>query len=572
MVKIIMLPELGHFALILAFGIAFLQVCIPLFGVIKNNDSCLQVASSAALSQCFFVCIAFFILIISFYRNDFSVVYVAQNSNAQLPLLYRLCALWGAHAGSLLLWIFMLNGWSALFAIFSKKIPLAVQSRVLITLGIVAIFFYWFLFAYANPFLRQFPPLMEGANLNPILQDLGLAIHPPLLYAGYVGFSVVFALAITGLWVGEFNAVWAKWMRPWAQLPWCFLTLGIVFGSWWSYRELGWGGFWFWDPVENASLMPWLVGTALLHALIVCEKRNLFSAWVVLLSIATFSLAILGTFLVRSGILISVHTFSLDPNRGLFLLQLFVMVVGVSLLLYAWRGRKLIQQGSIHLWSRESLILINNILLTVAMFTVLLGTLYPLFISALSTEKMSIGPPYFNTVLSPILILLLFFMLFTVKIKNWGMAFAHVGVIVTVIGIVLTSGFSQERKLSMRVGDHAKLGEYTFIFKGINNFHNKNYSGVQATIWIEKHHQVFAQLHPALREFKNPLVVIPKAAINATVFRDLYVALGNPLPNNEWTFLIDEKPFVRWIWFGGILMMLGGLISFVNKGLINAKN
>src|SRR3990167_7669604 len=459
----------------------------------------------------------------------------------------------------------MLNLWSTAFTLFSKKISWVIKSRILIILGIIAIFFYWFLFAHSNPFVRQFPAPIEGANLNPILQDPGLAMHPPLLYAGYVGFSVVFAFAIAGLWLGEFNGLWARWMRHWAQLPWCFLTLGIVFGSWWSYRELGWGGFWFCDPVENASLMPWLAATALLHALIVSEKRNLFSAWVVLLSIATFSLAILGTFLVRSGILISVHTFSLDPGRGFFLLRLCVMIVGVSLLLYAWRGRKLIRHEPIQFWSRETLILINNILFSVALFTVLLGTVYPLIITTLGVEKISVGPPYFNTVLLPILMLILFFMIFTVKIKNRGMALAHSGVIVTVIGIVLTSGFTEERQLSMRIGEHTKLGAYTFIFKSIHTAPESNYTAIQATIAIVKQHHLFAVLHPELREFKHPLIVIPKAAIRASVFRDLYVALGNPLSNNEWTFLIDDKPFVRWIWSGGLLMALGGFMALTKS-------
>ncbi len=555
-----MLVTLGYFLLMVAFGMAFLQIIIPTIGLYQKNNFCMSVAKLAAIFQFIFIAIAFFILLFLFYSNNFSVLYVADNSNSHMPTLYRLCAVWGAHAGSLLLWIFMLSVWSAAFAFFSKHIPRDIQSRVLIVLGIISVFFYWFLFAYANPFLQVFPAPIQGGDLNPILQDPGLALHPPLLYLGYVGFSVVFALAIASLWRGEFNSKYAHWMRPWAKIAWCFLTLGIILGSWWSYRELGWGGFWFWDPVENASFMPWLAGTALIHVLIVAEKRNLFSAWTILLSISVFSLSILGTFLVRSGVLISIHTFSLDPNRGLFLLRLFAFVVGVSLFLYAWRARQFTHTEKIKLRSRETLILINTILLSIAMLIVLLGTLYPLIVDALGLGKISVGAPYFNIVLFPILMLVLFFMLFTVKIKNIGMIIAHIGVFVTVIGIMGSAVFSQEKQLSLKIGDHVNLSGYQFNLKNITTVKGANYQAFQALVWVEKNNKRVATLHPQLRVFTTDHIILPKAGIQAGIFHDFYVALGMPLPQNRWTMQIDVKPFIRWIWGGGLLMVVGALV------------
>src|SRR3989338_6132331 len=350
-----MLAQLGNLTLVFALLFAILQIFFSTVVLYTKINFCQQLSKPFAIIQFLFMAASFFILISAFINNDFRSPYVSQHSNSHLPTIYKICAVWSAHAGSWLLWIFILSLWSAAVAIFSRHIPLEVVSRVLMVMGIISCAFYAFLFYHANPFIIQLPASLSGGDLNPILQDAGLAIHPPILYMGYVGFSVVFAFAITSLWCKEFNSQWAKWTKPWVLIAWCFLTLGIVLGSWWSYRELGWGGFWFWDPVENASFMPWLAGTALLHALLVCERKNLFSAWVILLSICVFSLSILGTFLVRSGVLISIHTFALDPNRGLFLLRLFGFIVGVSLLLYAWRGRKLIRHEPIQFWSRETL-------------------------------------------------------------------------------------------------------------------------------------------------------------------------------------------------------------------------
>src|SRR3990167_4884965 len=405
-----MLPEFAHFSLILAFTLSIIQASAPLIGIIKNNIALMSLSKSIALGQCFFVGVAFFILGYCFLQNDFSVAYIAENSNIALPIIYKFCAILSAHEGSLLLWIFILTLWMAAVSIFSKSLPLKTAAYILSVMSCIAIGFYLFLLLTSDPFVRLFPVPSNGADLNPILQDIGLAIHPPILYTGYVGFSVAFAFAITALLDGNLDKTWAKWVRPWTQIAWCFLTLGIILGSWWSYRELGWGGFWFWDPVENASFLPWLVGTPLIHFLAVTEKRNVLKAWNILLGISAFSLSLLGTFLVCSGILISVYAFSDDPSSGIFLLRFLAIVVGLSFCLYEWRTNKIQSHDHFNLWSRETMILINNVLLFVAMCTVLLGTFYPLIIDLLGMGKISVGAPYFNLVFLPILFPLLFFM------------------------------------------------------------------------------------------------------------------------------------------------------------------
>ncbi len=405
-----MIPELGHFALILSAVVALILGVFPMIGAHTNRQPWIALARPAASAMALLVTISFACLTQAFIANDFSVVYVAQHSNSLLPIEYRIAGVWGGHEGSLLLWILMLTWWAFLVAVLSRELPEAMVARVLATLGLVGFGFLLFILLTSNPFLRMLPGAAEGRDLNPLLQDPGLVIHPPLLYMGYVGFSVAYAFAIAALLSGKLDAAWARWSRPWTMAAWIFLTLGIAMGSWWAYYELGWGGWWFWDPVENASFMPWLIGTALIHSLAVTEKRGSFKNWTVLLAISAFSLSLLGTFLVRSGVLTSVHAFATDPRRGVFILIFLVAVIGSSLTLFAARAPKVGLGGRFGLISRESLLLTNNVLLVVSCATVLLGTLYPLLVDALGVGKISVGPPYFNAVFVPVMTPILFLM------------------------------------------------------------------------------------------------------------------------------------------------------------------
>ena len=398
-----MIAELGHFALVLALAVAVLQTVVPLLGAARGDLVWMAIARPAARVQCLLVALAFGALVWAFVANDFSVAYVAQNSNSALPLFYRISAVWGAHEGSLLLWVLLLALWTSAVSYRSDGLPPAFVARVLAVMGLVSIGFLLFTLLTSNPFLREIPPPANGADLNPLLQDPGLVIHPPMLYTGYVGFSVAFAFAVAGLIGGHLDSAWARWARPWTLLAWAFLTVGIALGSWWAYYELGWGGWWFWDPVENASFMPWLVGTALIHSLAASEKRDVFKSWTVLLAIAAFGLSLLGTFLVRSGVLTSVHAFATDPARGVFILAFLGVIVGGALALYAWRGPGTLRGADYALTSRETFLLANSVLLSVATATVLLGTLYPLALDALGLGKISVGPPYFNAVFVPLM-------------------------------------------------------------------------------------------------------------------------------------------------------------------------
>ncbi|MCU7958443.1 MAG: heme lyase CcmF/NrfE family subunit [gamma proteobacterium symbiont of Bathyaustriella thionipta] len=397
-----MIPEIGQFSLILALALALVQATLPLAGAQWGIPSWVALAKPVVRLQALFMAIAFGCLTLSFLQHDFSVTYVAQNSNTALPTIYLISGVWGAHEGSLLLWALVLSIWSAAVSIFSRTIPNVMLARIIAVLGMVSVGFTLFMLMTSNPFERLVPAAIEGRDLNPLLQDFGLAIHPPMLYMGYVGFAVPFAFAIAAMLGGRLDAAWARWSRPWTHAAWIFLTLGIALGSWWAYYELGWGGWWFWDPVENASFMPWLVGTALIHSLAVTEKRGAFKAWTVLLAIFTFSLSLLGTFLVRSGVLTSVHAFASDPSRGVFILVFLFVVVGGSLALYAWRAPQIRSQVKFELFSRETALLLNNVLLVVAAASILLGTLYPLLLDALKLGKISVGPPYFNSVFIPL--------------------------------------------------------------------------------------------------------------------------------------------------------------------------
>ncbi len=628
-----MIPELGNFALILALCLACIQSFFPLVGAHRGNVAWMNMARPAAIGQFAFIVLSFFALMYSFVVNDFSVAYVAANSNTDLPLFYRVVAVWGAHEGSLLLWIAILGLWTASVAIFSKKLPLEFVARVLGVMGLVSIGFLLFSLMTSDPFQRLLPNIpINGNDLNALLQDPGLAFHPPTLYMGYVGFSVAFAFAIAALLSGKLDATWARWTRPWTLVAWCFLTLGITAGSWWSYRELGWGGWWGWDPVENASFMPWLVGTALLHSLAVSEKRDTFKSWTVLLAITAFSLSLLGTFLVRSGVLSSIHAFAIDPARGEFMLKFLLIVVGGSLLLYALRAPTVKSGGEFYLLSCESFLLLNNVLLLVAMATILLGTIYPLVLDALHFGKISVGPPYFDTLFIPLTMLLLFCMgigplcqwqqmsgkillkrlrySFVVSIlfggilpwavaphlswntslalilSTWvimamvqfylqqrkplsrarfGMIAAHVGVAITVIGIALNSAYSLERSVRMAPGDSAKLGAYTFQFIGVNNLVGPNYTGATGDFLITRGGLPVTVLHAQNRIYTVQQVAMTEAAIHIGIISDLYIAMAEPLPGNAWAVRLYVKPFVRWIWAGGLLMLLGGLLAASDK-------
>jgi cytochrome c-type biogenesis protein CcmF len=398
-----MIPELGHFALVIALALAVAQVVLSFAGARTGRPALLATARPVAIGQFVFVAAAFAALAYSFYGNDFSVLNVASHSNSKLPAHYRIAATWGSHEGSILLWALMLAGWTFAVAVASRQLPERFVARVLGVMGLVSLGFLLFILVTSNPFERLIPAAEEGRDLNPLLQDPGMVIHPPMLYMGYVGFSVAFAFALAALIEGRLDASWARWSRPWTTAAWCFLTVGIALGSAWAYYELGWGGWWFWDPVENASFMPWLVGTALIHSLAVTEKRGTFRSWTVLLAIVAFSLSLVGTFLVRSGVLTSVHAFATDPRRGVFILIFLMFVIGGSLALFAWRAPRVGLGSGFAPVSRESFLLANNVLLTVAMAAVLLGTLYPLFLDALNAGKISVGPPYFDTVFFPLM-------------------------------------------------------------------------------------------------------------------------------------------------------------------------
>ncbi|WP_341646764.1 heme lyase CcmF/NrfE family subunit [Thauera sp. SDU_THAU2] len=407
-----MIPELGHFALVLALVLALVQAIVPMIGASRNRLALMAVGRPAAQGQFFFILFSYACLTWAFIQSDFSVQLAAANSHSATPLMYKITGVWGNHEGSLLLWAMSLSLWTVAVTVFSRNLPDAFVARVLGVLGWVSTGFLSFLLVTSNPFERLLPAVPDGRDLNPLLQDPGMIIHPPLLYMGYVGFSVAFAFAIAALLSGRLDAAWARWSRPWTTVAWVFLTAGIAIGSGWAYYELGWGGWWFWDPVENASFMPWLLGTALMHSLAVTEKRGAFRSWTVLLAISAFSLSLLGTFIVRSGVITSVHAFATDPKRGLFILALLVIVIGVSLLLYAWRAPKLGGGGSFSLVSRETSLLGNNVLLSVASASVLLGTMYPLFLDALGMGKISVGPPYFESVfiplMTPVVVLMMF--------------------------------------------------------------------------------------------------------------------------------------------------------------------
>jgi cytochrome c-type biogenesis protein CcmF len=607
-----MIPELGQIALIIALVLAVLQATVPLYGAWRGDSLAMGFAQPAAIAQCLFVLFAFLCLVHAFVTNDFSVTYVALNSNSALPWYYRVSAVWGGHEGSLLLWALILATWTLAVAIFSRDLPDEMLSRVLAVMGMISVGFLLFMLMTSNPFDRQLPFYpADGNDLNPLLQDFGLIVHPPMLYMGYVGFSVAFAFAIAALLGGRLDAAWARWSRPWTIIAWAFLTLGIALGSWWAYYELGWGGWWFWDPVENASFMPWLVGTALIHSLAVTEKRGVFKSWTVLLAIATFSLSLLGTFLVRSGVLTSVHAFATDPERGVFILGFLLVVVGGSLLLYALRAPVVKSQIGFALWSRETFLLINNVILVVAALMILLGTLYPLVLDAVSGTLVSVGPPlkWLFSQLKWVLVgaaiaavalavwigdhqlavgsmLLLVFWVVGMSIKDirnkirhkgavtglrgltrsyWGMTFAHIGIAVCAVGVVGASLFDSQRDLRMVPGDQLELGGYSFQFEGVRHLEGSNWESDKAVVNVFRDGRQITTLRPEKRLYTVQNQLMTEAAIHAGLTRDLFVAMGEPLGGDAWAMRVHIKPFVRWIWLGALFMTFGGLLAASDK-------
>ena len=638
-----MIAELGNYGLALALALSIFLAILPLVGAEKGNAKLMSLGRPLTWAMFLALSLSFGSLLYLFAVNDFSVQYVVNNSNSTLPLQYRLSAVWGSHEGSLLLWIWLLALWAVGVATFTRKMPEEAVARVLSVMGLISIGFMVFIIFSSNPFNRTFPDFpADGRELNPMLQDVGLIFHPPLLYMGYVGFSVAFAFAIASLMTGKLDTAWARWSRPWTMAAWVFLTLGIVLGSWWAYYELGWGGWWFWDPVENASLMPWLAGTALIHSLSVTEKRSTFKAWTVLLAILAFSLCLLGTFLVRSGILVSVHAFASDPTRGLYILVYLVFVIGGSLLLYAFQGTKIKSLDNYQRYSRETLLLLNNVMLMAFLSVVFLGTILPLIHKQIGLGSVSIGAPFFNqmflilmvpfafilgigplvkwrrdqisairtpvmislvmmialgfglpylvgdritatsvmgVMMSAIIVILSLYEMHTrathrhsfltgmlkLSRSHWGMVFAHLGVAMTVFGIAMSHNFSIEKDVRIREGDSVQILDYNFTFKGLKITDGANYQGGTADIEITRNGKLEATLHAEKRFYNVSKMGMTEAAIDWGFTRDLYAALGEQLDDGSWGLRLYYKPFIRWIWLGGLFMALGGLLCMLDK-------
>ena len=638
-----MIPELGHFALIISFFLALCLAIVPMAGTYNGKLVWMTSARSLAAGQFVFVAIAFAVLSHAFYMDDFSVAYVANHSNSQLPVQYKLSAVWGGHEGSLLLWALILAGWTLAVSVFSRRLPIYMLARVLSVMGMIAVGFLLFLLLTSNPFSRILPDVpVDGSDLNPLLQDFGLIVHPPMLYMGYVGSATVFAFAIAALLSGRLDSAWAQWARPWANSFWAFLTIGIALGSWWAYYELGWGGWWFWDPVENASFMPWIVGTALIHTLSMTEKRGMFKSLTLFLAIFTFSLSLLGTFLVRSGVITSVHAFASDPTRGIFILAFLGLVVGGSLTLYAFRAPAVKSVSGFKLLSREAFLLANAVLMIITVNFVLLGTLYPLIADAMGLGKISVGVPYFNfffvkimavvAVLMgigamlnwkktdfakirkwqviPLLIALWFgsfipgiiegpysvnaaisitlgcWVMFA-TISDWfrktrhaksfligakklqpsyyGMVLAHIGFAFTLLGASLNTIYSDQRDVRLTIGDSLEIKGLRYELSNVRRLQGPNYVADAGEINIFRGDKVVATLEPEKRRYFSGGNIMTEAAIDRGFMRDLYVAMGDRLENNDWAVRIHYKPVVRWIWLGAIFMALGASIAMADK-------
>ena len=616
-----MIAEISLLCLIIALGLSCLQTLAPLPTVGA------PLSSVATWGQSLLALLASIGLGALFLSNDFSVLYVANNSNLDLPLLYKISAIWGAHEGSLLLWSLILAFWTVLLLRSDFAGEESARNWALAVMAIVAIGMYSFILFTSSPFERNFPVPPDGRSLNPLLQDPGLALHPPMLYFGYVGLAVPFALACAGLVRDELSPTLVRLMRIFALGSWLALSLGIVLGSWWAYNELGWGGWWFWDPVENASFMPWLTAAALVHSLRVSERRRALLHWSCLLAILSFGLSLIGTFLVRSGIITSVHSFASDPSRGLFVLAFFAIITGAALTLYLLRMPLISGQAPANsLFNRASLLLLNNVLLSSMCATVLLGTIYPLIAESLGWGKVSVGPPYFDSVFIPfgallavvlglalhsdwrgqvkraalllclastmvlslaLLLIIEHISLLTLlgialalwvgtstcwqiysrrpryNLAFWGMSCAHIGFAIFIAGVTVVQGQSSSSDVRLSVGSSSSLGGYQFQFRNIERKNIANYTSTQANIALSHDGEIFHELIAEKRSYVNSQNPLTEAAIHANIWRDVYVSLGNRLEDGSWTFRLQIKPLMRWVWAGGVLMALGSALTIV---------
>jgi len=641
-----MIVEFGHYALVLALAVAVLQAVIPMVGAERGNQTLMAFAGRAALVQALCVISAFGALEHAFVTSDFSVLVVAENSHSLKPMLYKVAGVWGNHEGSLLLWILILAIFGAAVALIGTNLPPALKARALAVQAFISVGFLLFILLTSNPFRRLDPPPLDGNGLNPLLQDPGLAFHPPMLYLGYVGFSMAFSFAVAGLIEGKVDAAWARWVRPWTLVAWIALTLGIAAGSWWAYYTLGWGGWWYWDPTENASFMPWLAGTALLHSASVVEKRAALKSWTVFLAIVTFGFSLLGTFLVRSGVLTSVHAFATDPARGAFILVLLLLMVGGSFVLFAVRAPAMQTGGLFAPLSREGSLLLNNVLMATGAGTVLLGTLYPLIADALNMGKVSVGPPFFNAVFLPLMtpmvaamalgpmlswkradltgmaqrlkVMILISVLVAAAVwvlqggsagpwwaagglglaawllvgtawdmalrlklfqqplsltwlrakgmprATWGMAFAHAGIALVIVGMTGSSAWKQEAIQNQRVDETVKLGGWDMTLKGVEERQGPNYTATRATFDLSRNGQTVAVMTPEKRLFTMPPRPATNAAIRSTPLGDVYVVVGDQAGDGSWVTRLYVNPLVPWLWFGAAMMAFGGMLSLTD--------
>ncbi|MDD2868763.1 heme lyase CcmF/NrfE family subunit [Neomegalonema sp.] len=644
-----MIAELGHFALILAFALAIAQTLLPLWGAQKGHGGAMAAAAPLAVTGFLLTALAFAALTRAFLTSDFSVALVAANSHSAKPWLYKWSGVWGNHEGSLLLWLLILTLYGALAAVFGRNLPATLKARVLGIQGLIGVGFGAFILFTSNPFLRLADPPLDGRDLNPLLQDPGLAFHPPFLYLGYVGFSMAFSFAVAALIEGRIDSAWARWMRPWALAAWIFLTLGIALGSYWAYYELGWGGWWFWDPVENASFMPWLIGGALIHSAVVVEKRGELKAWTTLLAILAFSLSLVGAFIVRSGIITSVHAFASDPTRGVFILGMLAAATGGALALYAWRAPLLVSDGVFKPVSREGALVFNNLFLSVATAAVFIGTLWPLALELMTGEVISVGEPFFDSAFGAAMLPLLIGLPFGAMLpwkradlgqaltklwwvgagallvaaavallqgggrglgaplglalafwvgggavadlgerakvgkvsageslrrlanlprSAWGAALAHLGVGLTLFGIMAVSAWEVETIRAARPGDSFQVGAYEMRFEGVDRERGPNYLAEIGEFTVLKDGRIIDVLRPEKRIYPVQGSPTTEAAIRARLGGDVYVVLGDRQPDGAaWAVRAYEKPWVNWIWIGALVMALGGTLSLADRRL-----
>ncbi len=640
-----MIAELGHFSLILAFGIALVQMIVPMIGAHKGWRNWMAVGDPAAVSQLLLVGVAFAALTYYFVVSDFSLRLVVLNSHSAKPMLYKVSGVWGNHEGSMLLWLLILTLFGACAVFFGGNLPAALKARVLAVQSSISVAFYLFILLTSNPFIRLEVPPFDGQDLNPLLQDPGLAFHPPFLYLGYVGLSMAFSFAVAALIEGRVDAAWARWVRPWTLAAWIFLTIGIALGSWWAYYELGWGGFWFWDPVENASFMPWLIAAALLHSAIVVEKREALKSWTILLAILAFGFSLLGTFIVRSGVITSVHAFANDPERGVFILGILFFFVGGALTLYAARAGAMEAKGIFSLVSRESALVVNNILLAVAAFVVFIGTIWPLVAEMTMGRALSVGAPFFNAAFTPFMVALAIVLpvgailawkrgnlsralkdmapvaIFAVALgglvfamqtgksalgpvgvmlgawvvvgalydlwmrtgrqgiaarfarmsrmprADWGKAFAHMGLGITIFAIAGLMAWEEEDIRTAQIGEPFTVGAYDITLDGVERVQGPNFISTTATMTVRDESKVIAVLHPEKRVYPVASMPTTEAAIRNGFLRDIYLVIGDPQSDGGYAVRTYIKPFANWIWGGCIMMALGGLISLTDRRL-----